>query len=89
MAEQPTATVKETRALHCSILEDLLNILQNNYSFALWKDLPLCLIISQQIVVSIWPDPPVTMEVGIQADMFLVASLPEQPSTLTLVAAAT
>lgn len=66
-----------------------MSILQNIYSFAFWKDLPLCLTISQHVVVSIWPDPPVTMEVGMQADMFLVASPPEQPSTLTPVTATT
>ena len=38
--------------------------------------------ISKSVIVSIQPDPPVINEVGIQADMFLAASLPKQPSTL-------
>ena len=36
---------------------------------------------SQPLCVNIQPDPPVTEDVGMQADMFLAASSPKQPST--------
>ena len=43
--------------------------------------MPPRLTISKPVVVNIRPCPPVTKEVGVQADMFLAASSPKQPST--------
>ena len=47
--------------------------------------MPPRLTISKPVVINIRPRPPIMKEVGVQADMFLVASSPKQP--LTLIAA--
>ena len=43
--------------------------------------MPPCLTISKPVVVNIWPCLPIMKEIGVQADMFLATSSPEQPST--------
>ena len=42
--------------------------------------MPASLTISQPVIISIQPCLPIMKEVGTQADMFLAASLPKQPS---------
>ena len=65
-----------SKSLHHSIIEDLLKSLVQRY-LPIWnKRHQNVMLLGKLVVVSIWPGPPVTKEVGIQVNMFLAASSP-------------